>query len=237
MFPIVSIIIALSSCSILTTQTPGTATGSTDTGSTNTGNMNQTMDIDIYFQTLRDNANLEDCGKVSRVTRTIPMTDAPATAALEQLFLGPTAQEKSDGLLDFMITDNMGDALNRVFVEDGVAYLDWDDLRQLIPSASSSCGSVGFLRPIEATLLQFPTVTKVIHAIDGQPAIFYEWIQMGCTADNDDCDASPYEMISPLPTTCTDADEGIPVITAISTRSGSLGTRVTLEGCNFSGFE
>lgn len=196
LFPVVSIIIILSSCSILATQIPQTATGSTDTGSTNTGDMIQTMDIDIYFQTLRDNANLEDCGKVSRVTRTIPMSDAPATAALEQLFIGPTTQEKSDGLLDFMITNNMGDALNRVFVEGGVVYLDWDDLRQLIPSAGSSCGSVGFLRPIEATLLQFPTVTKVIHAIDGQPAIFYEWIQMGCTADNNYCDTSPYDGIA-----------------------------------------
>lgn len=193
LFPIASVIIALSSCSPINTQIPRTLTGSTDTGSTQTGNISQTMDIDIYFQTQRDNANLQDCGKMSRVSRTIPMTDAPATAALEQLFLGPTTQEKSDGLIGYMITDQMADSLNRVFIKNGIAYLDWGDLRQIIPSASSSCGSIGFLRPIEATLLQFPTVTKVIHAIDGQPSIFYEWIQMGCTTDNDNCDASPYK--------------------------------------------
>jgi spore germination protein GerM len=171
-----------------------TETGSTTTGSTDTGTISQTMDVDIYFQTLKDNANLEDCSKVSQVKRTLPMSDTPAAAALEQLFLGPTAQEESDGLIDYMITNEMPGALNRVFIKDGVAYLDWDDLRQLIPNASSSCGSIGFLRPIEATLMQFPAVTKVIHAIDGQPSTFYEWMQIGCTLENDNCDASPYEM-------------------------------------------
>ncbi len=201
LFPLVSIALALSSCTPLNTQTPVTLTGSitetgsTTTGSTDTGTISQTMDIDIYFQTLKDNANLEDCSKVTRVERTLQMSDAPAAAALEELFLGPTAQEKSEGLIDYMITDEMSGALNRIFIKDGVAYLDWDDLRQLIPNASSSCGSVGFLRPIEATLMQFPTVTKVIHAIDGQPSTFYEWIQMGCTPENDNCDASPYEMV------------------------------------------
>ncbi len=198
LFPFVSIIIVLGSCTPIDTQRPGGATGSTDTWITNTGNTSQTMDIDIYFQTRWDNINLVDCGKTAKVTRTIPVTDSPATAALEQLFLWPTSEEKSGGLIDYVITGSTTDALNRVFVKNGVAYLDWDDLRELIPSASSSCGSIGFLRPIEETLLQFPTITKVIHAIDGQPSVFYEWIQMGCTTENDDCDASPYEEATPL---------------------------------------
>ncbi len=50
-------------------------------------------------------------------------------------------------------------------------------------------------------------------------------------------DTGTHQTITKLPTTCIDASEGIPVITSISTESGSLGTQITLQGCNFSGFE
>ena len=47
---------------------------------------------------------------------------------------------------------------------------------------------------------------------------------------------------STLPETCVDnpspgSDEYIPVITSISKTSGSVGTEVEINGCNFSGFE
>jgi len=40
-----------------------------------------------------------------------------------------------------------------------------------------------------------------------------------------------------LPTTCTDQQEGAPVITSISPTSGPIGTKIEIKGCNFSGFE
>lgn len=42
---------------------------------------------------------------------------------------------------------------------------------------------------------------------------------------------------SPLPTTCTDQNEGTPVITSLSSYSGPIGTKIEIKGCNFSGFE
>jgi hypothetical protein len=39
------------------------------------------------------------------------------------------------------------------------------------------------------------------------------------------------------PITCIDEDEWIPVITSISTSSGSVETKLEINGCNFSGFE
>ena len=42
---------------------------------------------------------------------------------------------------------------------------------------------------------------------------------------------------SPLPTTCVDQQEAIPVITSISPASGPVGTKVEIRGCNFTGFE
>lgn len=41
-----------------------------------------------------------------------------------------------------------------------------------------------------------------------------------------------------LPTsTCVDSDGGDPVITSLSKASGSLGDKIEISGCNFSGFE
>lgn len=40
-----------------------------------------------------------------------------------------------------------------------------------------------------------------------------------------------------LPTTCEDKPEGLPVITSLSDYSGSIGAKIEIRGCNFSGFE
>ena len=47
---------------------------------------------------------------------------------------------------------------------------------------------------------------------------------------------SPYSQ-SNNSTTCKDEQEGIPVITSISSYSGSIGTKLEINGCNFAGFE
>lgn len=44
-------------------------------------------------------------------------------------------------------------------------------------------------------------------------------------------------IVSGLPTICRDEQEGIPVITSLSSYSGSIGNQVELNGCNFAGFE
>jgi hypothetical protein len=67
-----------------------------------------------------------------------------------------------------------------------------NDIRQVIPNVSASCGSAEFLAEIETTLKQFPTVNKVIIAIDSKPSIFYEWIQIGCAKENDFCNETPF---------------------------------------------
>ncbi|MDP2691575.1 MAG: S-layer homology domain-containing protein [bacterium] len=153
----------------------------------------RTMTLQVSFTTLKDNENLIDCDKTGMVTRTLSFTTAPALIALEQLFLGPSEGEKTEGMLDFWITEETAHNLKRVFIRDGTAYLDWKDISKVIPNVGTSCGSASFLSPIEETLRQFPTVTRVVHAIDGQPSLFYDWIQVGCTEEDDFCDESPYQ--------------------------------------------
>lgn len=56
-------------------------------------------------------------------------------------------------------------------------------------------------------------------------------------SSNDKNTQSPITSSQPLPTTCTDQPEGVPVITSLSSYSGSIGTKIEIRGCNFAGFE
>jgi hypothetical protein len=152
----------------------------------------ETMTIKVYFNNINFNPNLEDCSKVYSLNRIIPKTVEVAKAALKELFKGPTEEEKSQGYTSWFSKETQ-DILKSVKVKNGTAYVDLKDLRQMIPNASTSCGSAEFFAEVEATLQQFPTVDKVIFAIDGKPATFYEWMQIGCYEENDFCDETPFK--------------------------------------------
>jgi hypothetical protein len=82
--------------------------------------------------------------------------------------------------------------LKSVKIEEDTAYVNLVDVRPMLTSVSSSCGSSAFFAEVENTLRGVSPVTRVIFAIDGEPAAFYEWVQLGCSADNDYCDSSPF---------------------------------------------
>ena len=162
----------------------------------------ETMKIKIYF----NNSNLDPeffCYKVFPVEREILKTQAEgaepvgrgsavAKAALEELFKGPSEEEKTQGYISWF-SKTTKDILKSVKIENNTAYVDLKDIRQIIPNASSSCGSAEFLAEVETTLKQFPVVNKVIMAIEAKPSTFYEWIQIGCAKENDFCDESPFK--------------------------------------------
>ena len=64
-------------------------------------------------------------------------------------------------------------------IEHGTAYVDLHDPRTLLAGATSSCGAAEFGAQFERTLRQFPTVRRVLLAIDGEPRGFYEWMGAG----------------------------------------------------------
>ncbi len=170
---------------------PGTSQG--QQSEPNPNNMEEeTRSIKVYFSTLKDNEGFIDCGKTEGVTRLIPETKALAEAALNQLFLGPTEEERAEGLKEFWINKELSHNLKRVFIKNNTAYLDWKDFRQTIGNASTSCGSQIFFAPIDATLKQFSSITNIVHAIDGKPAVFSDWMQIGC-ARPIYCDDTPYK--------------------------------------------
>lgn len=70
------------------------------------------------------------------------------------------------------------DMLNSAEIFDGVAEVDFKDLREVIPNASSSCGSALLLAQLDATAKQFEEVDRTLYSINGDASTFYEWLQM-----------------------------------------------------------
>lgn len=167
------------------------------------------MTIKVYFDNKELNPNMEDCNKVFPVEREIPRTKAVATAVLIELFRGPTEQEKEQGYTSFFSWKTR-DILKSVQIEDGTAYLNLKDLRPMVPEAGSSCGSEQFKAQVEQTLKQFPAVDNVTYAINGSPRTFYEWMQAGCTEENNYCDPTPFVGRGIIEGSLAYPNEGIP---------------------------
>jgi hypothetical protein len=77
--------------------------------------------------------------------------------------------------------DNTANTLISFRIQNQTAYINLKDLRQIIPNASASCGSAAFFSEVEATVKQFGTVKRIIFALDSSPKDFYEWMQIGCS--------------------------------------------------------
>jgi spore germination protein GerM len=142
------------------------------------GQSERMMKIKVYFHSEKDNPNMEDCTKAFPVSRTIPYTTAPATAALKQLFAGTTKAEEERGFSGFPPSDTEG-ILKNLNVKGGVAFVNFTErLFTQMGTASTSCGGA-FFPMVEKTLTQFPTIKRVIYAVDGNTNDFYEWAQVG----------------------------------------------------------
>lgn len=131
----------------------------------------------VYFGNSNLNPNSIDCNKVYSVERIIEPGLDIQRAALNELFKGPNLSEKKQGYTSWF-SDKTKNILKDLRIENGVAYVDLIDVRNIIPNASASCGSAEFLAEMENTLKQFPLITKVIFSIEGNQATFYEWLQL-----------------------------------------------------------
>lgn len=153
----------------------------------------QTMKIKLYFpNTKRDSGNCSV--RVYPITRTISKTDAVARAALEQLFAGPTSEEKGKAFYsDF--SEATKSFLISVKVKNKIAYVNLRDLTSTssIGNFTTSCGGSNFFGQVENTLKQFSSIKKAVFAIEGDPSLFYDWMQMGeCPKELKNCDASNF---------------------------------------------
>jgi hypothetical protein len=156
----------------------------------NNSSANPTGTFVVYFnnEQITPEGNT-DCGLVYGVERTSTSQQASYEEKLNTLFAGPTEEEKSAGYTSFFSSQTSG-ILKSVKIDGSTAYVDLQDVRNLIPSASSSCGSASFTSQVEETLKHDREISKVIYAINGDPEVFYEWMQFGCSENI--CDKTPF---------------------------------------------
>ena len=147
----------------------------------------ETMKIQLYFTD--DISN--ECEKTTPVERIIPKTPSVARAALSELFVGPKKGEIDQGVSS-PFSQKTKSILKDIIIQNNTAYVHLVDIRSLIPSVNSRCGSAQFMAEIEDTLKQFSSIKKVVYAINGSTRTFYEWMQIGCTVESNNCDDSPF---------------------------------------------
>ncbi|MET3767957.1 hypothetical protein ABIB15_000629 [Marisediminicola sp. UYEF4] len=133
------------------------------------GGSGATRTVQVFFA----NASLgAECDDAFPVQRTV---DAAASLrpALEALLAGPTPAEQAlgYGAWSSSATDGM---LNDVSITSRVAFADFDDLRSIIPNASTACGSAGLLAHLDSTATQFDTVDDARYSLVGSEVVFYE---------------------------------------------------------------
>lgn len=153
----------------------------------------------VTVEVFLSNPDLGDpCEDVFPVSREVPAA-APLRGALEALLEGPTPAEVDAGYGGWFTTATAG-LLRAVRVEDGIALVDLDPrLPEVIPNASSSCGSTSLLGALDATATQFPDVEEARYGLDGDRVAFYSWLQLAAPGDEPPPDL-PTEPAEPVPT-------------------------------------
>lgn len=115
---------------------------------------------------------------VHPVYRAVPKSPAVLRASLEALLAGLTPAERAGSLGSWFSEETEG-MLRGVTITEGHAVVDFDDLRPVIPNASSSAGSARLLAQLDATVFQFRSVESVEYRINGDCEAFNEWLQFG----------------------------------------------------------
>ena len=118
------------------------------------------MSVKVFFGKM-DQASDAPCDKVYEVSRQVPKTSAIARTALEELLKGPSGGES--GYITFL---NDGIKIQKLNVEEGIAYADFDEA--LERNVGGSCRIAGIYAQIEETLTQFSSVNEVLISIDGR---------------------------------------------------------------------
>ncbi|MFZ1412532.1 MAG: GerMN domain-containing protein [Micropruina sp.] len=150
-----------------------------------------TMRVTLYFSNTVLDPGASECSQVYAVHRTIPEASDVLTATLKELLAGPTAAEKAQGYGSWF-SASTAQSLLKARTSANTSYVNLNDIRTVIPNASTSCGSAALLAQLKTTAQQAAMTPRVLYAIKGQPSTFWEWLQMDCDASNDNCDPTPF---------------------------------------------
>jgi len=121
-----------------------------------------TTNVKVFF----NNSKLDPaflCTKVFPTTRTIPWTEGIGRAAIEELFKGPTVEEKA---MDYFTNINPNVRINSLTIENGTARIDLSE--ELGKNVGGSCRITAIRAQITETLKQFSTIQNVVISINGR---------------------------------------------------------------------
>lgn len=120
-----------------------------------------------------------ECDDVVVYERQVDASADPIVAAFESLVAGPTIDEEASGAGSFFSADTTRMVASAT-VDDGVLTVNFDDLRSIIPNASTTCGAMALLAQLSTTAFQFDDVERVRYEIEGSCDTFAEWLQREC---------------------------------------------------------
>lgn len=100
--------------------------------------------------------------------------------ALEWLMRGPAEEERAAGLTSWFSGETAAVLRSAEVDDEGHATVEFQDLRPLIPNASTSAGSHMLLQELNGTVFQFPEIESVEYRMGGSCALFWEWLQYEC---------------------------------------------------------
>lgn len=130
------------------------------------------MVVKAYFSCDAEN------GALRPAYRAVPESPGVLRASLDALLAGPNATERAASFGSWFSPATSG-VLRSVKISEGHAVVDFDDLRPVIPNASSSAGSARLLDQLDATVFQFRSVESVEYRLEGSCEDFNEWLQLG----------------------------------------------------------
>lgn len=133
--------------------TTTTAPPPTSAPSTTTVPTGSTMRVSVYFM---------HGDHLTAAHRTLPKTQAVATAALKSLLVGPTTSERAAGLTSSV---PKGTSLRGLSIAGGVATVN---LSKTFESGGGTLSMTSRLAQVVFTLTQFPTVQRVVFQLDGR---------------------------------------------------------------------
>lgn len=144
------------------------------TGSTTATKSSELQTVEVPFT-----VDGGECDDVVAYERQIGASADPIVAAFESLVGGPTVDEEASGAGSFFSAGTTGMVASAA-VDDGLLVVDFDDMRSVIPNASTTCGSMALLAQLTATAFQFDDVERVHYEIEGSCNTFAGWLQREC---------------------------------------------------------
>ncbi|MFZ4500426.1 MAG: GerMN domain-containing protein [Minisyncoccia bacterium] len=139
--------------------TPVTETPETPNNTT----QKEDLVVKVYFANGIKDPGFMDCSVVHPITRSVPYTLAVGEASLNELIKGLTGEDIAQGFQTSIVPNT---TINSLSIVNGVASVDFS--KELNNKNVGLCAGQFIESQITQTLLQFPTVKKVIITVEGK---------------------------------------------------------------------